>query len=119
MSRTNSAEGIAIAIAIADGDRSAAQTAVGAADAAGSSASGRPIPSPAIHTVGLSKRFGATVAVNGLSMTVERGEVFGFLGPNGAGKTTVVKLLLGLVRPPAARRWCSARRWVTARPGHG
>ncbi|MGP0048614.1 MAG: ABC transporter ATP-binding protein [Solirubrobacteraceae bacterium] len=56
-------------------------------------------PSPAIHTVALSKRFGATVAVKSLSMTVRRGEVFGFLGPNGAGKTTVVKLLLGLARP--------------------
>jgi ABC-2 type transport system ATP-binding protein len=49
--------------------------------------------------MGLSKRFGDTLAVHSLSMTVERGEVFGFLGPNGAGKTTVVKLLLGLVRP--------------------
>jgi ABC-2 type transport system ATP-binding protein len=55
--------------------------------------------SPAIHTVGLSKRFGETIAVKSLSMTVQRGEVFGFLGPNGAGKTTVVKLLLGLARP--------------------
>jgi ABC-2 type transport system ATP-binding protein len=49
--------------------------------------------------MGLSKRFGDTIAVNSLSMTVQRGEVFGFLGPNGAGKTTVVKLLLGLARP--------------------
>jgi ABC-2 type transport system ATP-binding protein len=49
--------------------------------------------------VALSKRFGETVAVKSLSMTVQRGEVFGFLGPNGAGKTTVVKLLLGLARP--------------------
>jgi ABC-2 type transport system ATP-binding protein len=55
--------------------------------------------SPAIHTMELSKRFGRTVALAGLSMTVERGEVFGFLGPNGAGKTTAVKLLLGLARP--------------------
>jgi ABC-2 type transport system ATP-binding protein len=55
--------------------------------------------SPAIHTVGLRKQFRQTVALRGLSMTVERGEVFGFLGPNGAGKTTAVKLLLGLVRP--------------------
>jgi ABC-2 type transport system ATP-binding protein len=55
--------------------------------------------SPAIFTEGLSKRFGSTVAVNALSLTVRRGEVFGFLGPNGAGKTTVVKLLLGLARP--------------------
>lgn len=55
--------------------------------------------SPAIYAVGLSKRYGDTLAVNSLSMTVQRGEVFGFLGPNGAGKTTVVKLLLGLARP--------------------
>jgi ABC-2 type transport system ATP-binding protein len=55
--------------------------------------------SPAVHTVGLRKQFHATVALRGLSMRVERGEVFGFLGPNGAGKTTAVKLLLGLVRP--------------------
>jgi len=52
--------------------------------------------SPAIETFELSKRFGRTVALAGLSMRVEPGEVFGFLGPNGAGKTTSVKLLLGL-----------------------
>jgi ABC-2 type transport system ATP-binding protein len=61
--------------------------------------SGSASRSSAIHTVGLRKQFRATVALRGLSMTVERGEVFGFLGPNGAGKTTAVKLLLGLVRP--------------------
>ena len=55
--------------------------------------------SPAIHALELSKRYRDTVALDGLSMTVERGEVFGFLGPNGAGKTTAVKLLLGLARP--------------------
>jgi ABC-2 type transport system ATP-binding protein len=57
--------------------------------------------SPAIRTVELTKRFGRTVALAGLSMTVPRGEVFGFLGPNGAGKTTAVKLLLGLLKPTA------------------
>ncbi|HWE57467.1 MAG TPA: ABC transporter ATP-binding protein [Acidimicrobiales bacterium] len=59
-----------------------------------------PVPSsPAIHTQGLHKRYGHTVAVKSFSITVGRGEVFGFLGPNGAGKTTMVKMLLGLVRP--------------------
>ena len=53
-------------------------------------------PAPAIETQELSKRFGRTTALAGLSMRVEPGEVFGFLGPNGAGKTTAVKLLLGL-----------------------
>jgi ABC-2 type transport system ATP-binding protein len=56
-------------------------------------------PLAAIETTGLVKRYGATVALSGLSMTVSRGEVFGFLGPNGAGKTTAVKLLLGLAAP--------------------
>jgi ABC-2 type transport system ATP-binding protein len=56
-------------------------------------------PGPAIRTHGLRKVFGRTVAVADLSMSVERGEAFGFLGPNGAGKTTAVKLLLGLANP--------------------
>ena len=53
---------------------------------------------PAVETVDLAKRYGRVRALDGLTMTVERGEVFGLLGPNGAGKTTVVKLLLGLAR---------------------
>ena len=53
---------------------------------------------PAIETTDLRKRYGQVEALAGLSMAVERGEVFGFLGPNGAGKTTTVKLLLGLAR---------------------
>jgi ABC-2 type transport system ATP-binding protein len=56
---------------------------------------------PAIHTEGLVKRYGTIAALDGLSMTVPRGEVFGFLGPNGAGKTTAVKLLVGLTYPTA------------------
>ena len=60
---------------------------------------------PAVKTVELSKRFGRTVALASLTMTVPRGEVFGFLGPNGAGKTTAVKLLLGLLRPTSGEGW--------------
>jgi ABC-2 type transport system ATP-binding protein len=55
----------------------------------------------AIETRELRKQFGRIVALAGLTMTVRRGEVFGFLGPNGAGKTTAVKLLLGLSAPSA------------------
>jgi ABC-2 type transport system ATP-binding protein len=56
------------------------------------------MPSPAIETHNLCKIFnGDKVAVADLSLTVERGEVFGFLGPNGVGKTTSVKILLGLI----------------------
>lgn len=61
--------------------------------------------SPAIHTSALVKQFGAATALDGLSMTVRRGEVFGFLGPNGAGKTTAVKLLVGLSRPSSGDAW--------------
>ncbi len=57
--------------------------------------------SPAIETSGLRKEYGAKVAVADLSLTVQRGEIFGFLGPNGAGKTTAVKMLLGLIAPTA------------------
>jgi len=54
---------------------------------------------PAIEVTDLRKRYGEVDALAGLTMTVGRGEVFGFLGANGAGKTTTVKLLLGLARP--------------------
>jgi ABC-2 type transport system ATP-binding protein len=52
-----------------------------------------------IETQSLRREFGATVAVADLSLSVGRGEIFGFLGANGAGKTTALKLLLGLLAP--------------------
>ncbi len=58
---------------------------------------------PAIETEGLTKRYGPVLALDRLSLLVERGEVFGFLGPNGAGKTTTIRLLLDLIRPTAGR----------------
>lgn len=48
---------------------------------------------------GLRKAFGKTVAVDGISFSVQKGEILGFLGPNGAGKTTTIAMLLGLVTP--------------------
>src|SRR5438128_7307949 len=59
----------------------------------------------AVHTQDLAKRYGKTVALSGLTMSVRRAEVFGFLGPNGAGKTTAVKLLVGLALPTAGQGW--------------
>lgn len=53
----------------------------------------------AIETVGLIKQFGATRAVDGVDLRVERGMVYGFLGPNGAGKTTTIRMLATLLRP--------------------
>jgi ABC-2 type transport system ATP-binding protein len=52
-----------------------------------------------IEARGLTKRYGTTMAVNGLSFSVEPGKITGFLGPNGAGKTTTMRLILGLDRP--------------------
>ena len=59
---------------------------------------------PAIETNDLRKRFpGGTVALDGLDMTVEEGEVYGFLGPNGAGKTTTINILLGFSAPTGGK----------------
>ena len=55
----------------------------------------------AIRTIDLTRDFGPLRAVDGLSLEVPRGAIFGFLGPNGAGKTTTIRLLLGLLEPTA------------------
>jgi ABC-2 type transport system ATP-binding protein len=58
---------------------------------------------PAIRTDRLTKRYGATTALDRLDLEAAPGEVIGYLGPNGAGKTTTIRLLLGLIRPTAGR----------------
>ena len=55
----------------------------------------------AVLVQGLVKKFGSTVALDGLDLEVRHGEVHGFLGPNGAGKSTTIRVLLGLLRPDA------------------
>lgn len=57
------------------------------------------VTSPVIEVQDLTKRFGATLAVNRVDFSVARGEILGLLGPNGAGKTTTIQLLLGLTTP--------------------
>ena len=79
---------------------SAAETAEATAQVGAWSEQQRcPDRAPVIVARGLTKRFGALHAVDGLDMEVCRGDVFGFLGPNGAGKTTVIRMVLGLIRP--------------------
>ncbi|WP_033436360.1 ABC transporter ATP-binding protein [Saccharothrix sp. NRRL B-16314] len=56
-----------------------------------------------IEAIGLTKRYGKTVAVDDLSFAVEPGRVTGFLGPNGAGKSTTMRMMLGLDRPTAGK----------------
>src|SRR3989304_3363939 len=56
---------------------------------------------PAIEIVGLTKRFGRTVAVNNLSLTIPRASTYGLIGPNGAGKSTTIKILMGILSATA------------------
>jgi len=58
---------------------------------------------PAVALDGLGKRFGDVLAVDGVSLAVQPGEVFGLLGPNGAGKTTILRMACGLLAPTAGR----------------
>ena len=57
----------------------------------------------AIQAEGLSKRYGETLALDSLDLSIEPGEVYGYLGPNGAGKTTTIRCLLGIHRPTSGR----------------
>jgi ABC-2 type transport system ATP-binding protein len=54
---------------------------------------------PVVETVALTKKYGDFIALDRLTLSVERGEILGFVGPNGAGKTTTIKILVGLARP--------------------
>ena len=56
-----------------------------------------------LQTEELTKRYGRRVVLNRLSLSVERGDIFGFLGQNGAGKSTTIRIVLGLVRPTSGR----------------
>ena len=73
---------------------------------------------PAVAVDGLTKAYGADLAVDGLSFAVERGEVFGLLGPNGAGKTTTVETLEGY-RKPGRRHGPGARTSTRSATGAG
>jgi ABC-2 type transport system ATP-binding protein len=67
---------------------------------------------PIVVTDRLTKRYGTQTAVDAVSLTVRRGEIYGFLGPNGAGKTTTLRMLVGMVRPDAG-----SARVLGGRPG--
>jgi ABC-2 type transport system ATP-binding protein len=72
-----------------------------------------------IEAQGLTKRYGDTLAVDGLTFTIEPGRVTGFLGPNGAGKSTTMRLVLGLDAPSAGTVTVAGHRYAElARPLH-
>jgi ABC-2 type transport system ATP-binding protein len=79
---------------------------------------------PAIETVGLTRRYGRTVALDNLNLSVAQGSIYGFIGPNGAGKTTTLRLLAGLLEPSSGeirlmgqpQRQSSAQRLIGYMP---
>ena len=70
---------------------------------------------PLIETRGLTRRFGAQLAVDSLNLSVPAAGVYGFLGPNGAGKTTAIRMLLGLIRPNAGEVYLFGQPLLTNR----
>ena len=76
--------------------------------------------STVINTKGLRKHFGPTIALDGLDLTVNTGEIHGFLGPNGAGKSTTLRILLGLARASGGEATLFGRDpWADAASLHG
>lgn len=59
----------------------------------------------AVRAVNLTKKFGNLVAVDGLNLQIEQGEIFGLVGPDGAGKTTTLRLLTGILEPTTGQGW--------------
>ena len=72
-----------------------------------------------LETKGLVKRFGPTVALDGMTLAVEPGRIVGLLGPNGSGKTTLIKLANGLLVPDAGEIWVDGHQPGRERPCRG
>ena len=70
--------------------------------------------SMAVSLRGVTKHYGALHAVDGVDLDIARGEIFGLIGHNGAGKSTLFKMMLGLIRPPAARSWSAVLQFAGA-----
>src|SRR5258708_5342724 len=71
---------------------------------------GRANNEPIVEVVQLAKRYGQTVALDGVSFEIEPGEMFGLLGPNGAGKTTLLSILACLMEPTSGEARLLGRR---------
>ncbi|HSD34164.1 MAG TPA: ABC transporter ATP-binding protein, partial [Alphaproteobacteria bacterium] len=73
---------------------------------------------PILDIDGVSKRFGATVVAEDLSLRVHRGEFFTFLGPSGSGKSTILRMVAGLERPDRGRILIDGRDVAAVPPWH-
>ena len=71
-------------------------------------------PPPAVALEGLAKRFGDVLAVDGVSLSIQPGEVFGLLGPNGAGMTTILRMSCGLLAPTSGRVSSTFGCWLSS-----
>ena len=69
----------------------------------------------AIETFGLTKYYGKTRGIDGVSLSVDEGDFFGFIGPNGAGKSTLIRTLLGLISPSSGRAEIFGRDVITSK----
>ena len=67
---------------------------------------------PVVETKELTKKYGRLVALDRLTLSVDRGQILGFVGPNGAGKTTTIKILVGLARPTSGSAWVAGANCV-------
>jgi len=63
-----------------------------------------------IRTENLSKHFGHVKAADNISLSVRKGEIYGFLGLNGAGKTTTIRMLLGMIKPTSGESYLKGER---------
>ena len=91
-------------------DGATAEAVVGALYAGAPAAAAGPAPAPAVELTGVRKTFGEAVALDGLTLAVPQGSIYGFLGPNGAGKTTTLRILAGLARADAGALTILGRR---------
>ncbi|MEM4304288.1 MAG: ABC transporter ATP-binding protein [Candidatus Caldarchaeum sp.] len=73
---------------------------------------------PILRTEGLTKSFGGIVAVNNVSITIEKGEMVGIIGPNGAGKTTLFNLISGMEKPDHGRVYFNGKDVTGMKPYH-
>jgi ribose/xylose/arabinose/galactoside ABC-type transport system permease subunit/ABC-type branched-subunit amino acid transport system ATPase component len=97
----------------ADGLSAGRPTADGSSAGAGqSSAAGNGHPVPALEVSDITKRFGPVVALRGVSLSLDRGEVLGLVGDNGAGKSTLISIISGVSRADSGEIWVDGKPWA-------